>query len=121
MTPTTKLESMGTSSADRTDENDAKTTEDMEDAAYEVDELADAKPRKKRKIVKTNGEKKYLCPQNDCGKSYSRAEHLYRHQLNRMCESWSPHVTCNESLLTVLEIAPSPYTDATFQAAIVTL
>lgn len=46
------------------------------------DDLEDAKPKKKRRVVKT-GDKKYECPEPDCGKSYSRAEHLYRHQLNR--------------------------------------
>jgi len=69
----------------RADENVPKAEED-EDAAFEVDEvddLADAKPKKKRKIIK-NSDKKYQCPHGDCGKSYSRAEHLYRHQLNRM-------------------------------------
>lgn len=54
------------------------------DAEHEVDELADSKPKKKRRMIKLP-DKKYECPQPDCGKSYSRAEHLYRHQLNRMC------------------------------------
>ncbi|KAK3075751.1 hypothetical protein LTR53_000689 [Teratosphaeriaceae sp. CCFEE 6253] len=64
-------------------ENEPKAEED-EDAAFEVDEvddLADTKPRKKRKLIK-NSDKKYQCPHGDCGKAYSRAEHLYRHQLN---------------------------------------
>jgi hypothetical protein len=57
--------------------------EEEADAAYEVeDDLAESKPKKKRKLVK-NGDKKYQCPHADCGKAYSRAEHLYRHQLNR--------------------------------------
>jgi hypothetical protein len=57
--------------------------EDVEaDADHEVDDLADSKPKKKRRVVKLS-DKKYECPQPDCGKSYSRAEHLYRHQLNR--------------------------------------
>lgn len=34
--------------------------------------------KKKRKLAK----KKYSCPEDGCDKSYSRAEHLYRHQLN---------------------------------------
>lgn len=58
-----------------------RVDEEEDDAAYEVDELADAKPKKKRKVIQT-GDKKYQCPQPDCGKAYSRAEHLYRHQLN---------------------------------------
>lgn len=57
--------------------------EDLEaDADHEVDDLADSKPKKKRRVIKLS-DKKYECPQPDCGKSYSRAEHLYRHQLNR--------------------------------------
>ncbi|KXT09812.1 hypothetical protein AC579_10511 [Pseudocercospora musae] len=53
----------------------------MEDAEHEVDDLTETKPKKKRRVIKT-ADKKYECPQPDCGKSYSRAEHLYRHQLN---------------------------------------
>lgn len=53
------------------------------DADHEVDELADEKPKKKRRVIKIS-DKKYECPHPDCGKAYSRAEHLYRHQLNRM-------------------------------------
>lgn len=52
------------------------------DAEHEVDDLAEAKPKKKRRVVKLS-DKKYECPHPTCGKSYSRAEHLYRHQLNR--------------------------------------
>ena len=40
------------------------------------------KPRK-RKRSRKGLEKNFACPQAGCGKSYSRAEHLYRHQLNR--------------------------------------
>lgn len=38
---------------------------------------------RKRKRSRKGLDKKYMCPQHGCGKSYSRAEHLYRHQLNR--------------------------------------
>lgn len=55
---------------------------EMEDADHEVDDVTETKPKKKRRVIKTT-DKKYECPQPDCGKSYSRAEHLYRHQLNR--------------------------------------
>ncbi|KAF4541484.1 Pfs domain protein [Lasiodiplodia theobromae] len=46
-------------------------------------EDGDASPGslKKRRIRK-GLEKKFECPHEGCGKSYSRAEHLYRHQLN---------------------------------------
>ena len=40
------------------------------------------KPRK-RKRSRKGLDKKFDCPFEGCGKSYSRAEHLYRHQLNR--------------------------------------
>lgn len=42
-----------------------------------------APPKKKRKVVKLNPDKKFECKHEGCGKAYSRAEHLYRHQLNR--------------------------------------
>ncbi|EXJ92364.1 hypothetical protein A1O3_00914 [Capronia epimyces CBS 606.96] len=38
--------------------------------------------KKRRKVAKPNPDKKYECKHEGCGKSYSRAEHLYRHQLN---------------------------------------
>ncbi|KAK4554532.1 hypothetical protein LTR86_008386 [Recurvomyces mirabilis] len=63
------------------DEDGSREGEEDQDAAFEVDDLADAKPKKRRKVIK-NSDKKYQCPHSDCGKSYSRAEHLYRHQLN---------------------------------------
>ena len=40
-------------------------------------------PKKKRRVAKPNPDKKFDCKHEGCGKSYSRAEHLYRHQLNR--------------------------------------
>lgn len=61
-----------------------KSEEDVDAAYDDDDDLADSKPRKKRRVIKTS-DKKYQCPHSDCGKSYSRAEHLYRHQLNRTC------------------------------------
>ncbi|KAI9763457.1 MAG: hypothetical protein M1835_007805 [Candelina submexicana] len=39
-------------------------------------------PSRKRRRSRKGLDKKFECPQPDCGKSYSRAEHLYRHQLN---------------------------------------
>lgn len=40
-------------------------------------------PRKRKRSKKSEVEKKFECKHEGCGKSYSRAEHLYRHQLNR--------------------------------------
>ncbi|KAK6340842.1 hypothetical protein TWF696_009161 [Orbilia brochopaga] len=38
--------------------------------------------KRKRRRSRKGMDKKYECTHPDCGKSYSRAEHLYRHQLN---------------------------------------
>ncbi|KAK5939339.1 hypothetical protein PMZ80_008643 [Knufia obscura] len=42
----------------------------------------DEPPKKRRRTAKPNADKKFECRYEGCGKSYSRAEHLYRHQLN---------------------------------------
>ncbi|KAK3390524.1 fungal-specific transcription factor domain-containing protein [Podospora didyma] len=39
-------------------------------------------PARKRRRSRKGLDKKFECPEKNCGKSYSRAEHLYRHQLN---------------------------------------
>ena len=69
-----------------------------EDRADEVtgDELEESTSKlgngqhRKRKRSRKGLDKKYHCPHDGCGKSYSRAEHLYRHQLNRS----SSHEPC---------------------------
>jgi hypothetical protein len=43
----------------------------------------DAPGSRKRRRSRKGLDKKFECPHEGCGKSYSRAEHLYRHQLNR--------------------------------------
>jgi hypothetical protein len=43
----------------------------------------DATGSRKRRRSRKGLDKKFECPHEGCGKSYSRAEHLYRHQLNR--------------------------------------
>jgi hypothetical protein len=74
-------------------DQEEREDEDIEvDADHEVDDLADSKPKKKRRIIKLS-DKKYECPHPECGKAYSRAEHLYRHQLNRMCSPMT--ITCS--------------------------
>ena len=45
---------------------------------------AEDKPKKRRRSSKIITEKKFECKHPGCGRQYSRAEHLYRHQLNRM-------------------------------------
>ncbi|GAT19553.1 C2H2 finger domain protein [Aspergillus luchuensis] len=39
-------------------------------------------PRKRKRTRKVQTDRKFECTFEGCGKSYSRAEHLYRHQLN---------------------------------------
>lgn len=60
----------------RSDEFDADGDQGMEDAT-------DDKPSKKKRRFIKDLDKKFDCPHTGCGKKYSRAEHLYRHQLNR--------------------------------------
>lgn len=43
---------------------------------------SDGGPARKRRRSRKGLDKKFECPEKGCGKSYSRAEHLYRHQLN---------------------------------------
>ncbi|KAL2812661.1 fungal-specific transcription factor domain-containing protein [Aspergillus cavernicola] len=43
---------------------------------------ANVPPRKRKRTRKVQVERKFDCSFEGCGKSYSRAEHLYRHQLN---------------------------------------
>lgn len=38
---------------------------------------------RKRRRSRKGLDKKFECPHPSCGRTYSRAEHLYRHQLNR--------------------------------------
>ncbi|EGE08202.1 zinc finger protein zas1 [Trichophyton equinum CBS 127.97] len=42
----------------------------------------DGSPKKRKRTRKAATGKKFECKHKGCGKSYSRAEHLYRHQLN---------------------------------------
>lgn len=54
--------------------------DDMDHAGHDG---SGAGSSKKRRRSRKGLDKKFECPQEGCGKSYSRAEHLYRHQLNR--------------------------------------
>ena len=68
-------------------ERDRSTTaKEEEDSAVEKESGTGAsgsgKPRK-RKRSRKGLDKNFPCPHQGCVKSYSRAEHLYRHQLNR--------------------------------------
>ena len=46
---------------------------------------------RKRRRSRKGLDKKFECPHEGCGKSYSRAEHLYRHQLNRTSSAQQLH------------------------------
>lgn len=62
---------------------------DREDSGEDGAE-GEAGGSRKRRRSRKGLDKKFECPHEGCGKSYSRAEHLYRHQLNRMSiGSWS--------------------------------
>lgn len=61
----------------------AKADEDScDDKENGAEASANGKPRK-RKRSRKGLEKNFPCSHQGCCKSYSRAEHLYRHQLNR--------------------------------------
>ena len=70
----------------RQDRDRSTTAKEEEESGDEKDGGAGAfgngKPRK-RKRSRKGLDKNFPCPHQGCGKSYSRAEHLYRHQLNR--------------------------------------
>lgn len=65
-------------------------SEDM-DAEHEIDDAVNDRPKKKRRMIRIP-DKKYECPHENCGKCYSRAEHLSRHQLNRKCTLTRGHL-----------------------------
>jgi len=59
---------------DRSDNNDQQD--------QQAEHSGEGPPKKRRRTAKPNADKKFECQHPGCGKSYSRAEHLYRHQLN---------------------------------------
>jgi len=46
----------------------------------------DQPSKRRRRSRRAPSDRKFECTHEGCGKSYSRAEHLYRHQLNRMLQ-----------------------------------
>lgn len=73
----------------RQDRDRSTTAKAEDDSGEEKEDGGDdtgGKPRK-RKRSRKGLEKNFPCPHQGCGKSYSRAEHLYRHQLNRESSS----------------------------------
>jgi len=63
--------------------NRESDTGEEDDRVGEADAGVGAGSSKKRRRSRKGLDKKFDCPHEGCGKSYSRAEHLYRHQLNR--------------------------------------
>ena len=67
---------------DRDRSSTAKAEDESGDDKQVGSNGTNGKPRK-RKRSRKGLEKNFACSQLGCGKSYSRAEHLYRHHLNR--------------------------------------
>ncbi len=70
----------------RRQDRDRSTTARGEDESGDEKENGDGilgGKQRKRKRSRKGLEKNFPCPHQACGKTYSRAEHLYRHQLNR--------------------------------------
>ena len=68
---------------DRESPDDGRVDEESGDDIDENASKLGNGQHRKRKRSRKGLDKKYHCPHEGCGKSYSRAEHLYRHQLNR--------------------------------------
>ena len=65
----------------RDDHSEEPVTNESHAAARSSEVSVDGQPNKSRN--KFDYDKRFECKFSGCGKSYSRAEHLYRHQLNR--------------------------------------
>lgn len=88
---------------------------DREDSGDEGPDGETGGSRKRRRSRK-GLDKKFECPHEGCGKSYSRAEHLYRHQLNRTPSSVCTS-TAGRSIADALQTTPSRSTTAISQTA----
>ena len=85
------------------------SSDDAQIAEEEIENPSMEPPKKKRRVVKPNPDKKFECKHEGCGKSYSRAEHLYRHQLNR---EYCLFLLAFSLLMIRLKILPRLYTVA---------
>lgn len=100
------------------DENGAVTENDLINSNPAVN----GPPKKRKRTRKISLDKRFECKHEGCGRSYSRAEHLYRHQLNRMSTGLeSPRG--NQLFLTqytcfLFQIPPSRFIDVTSRTAI---
>lgn len=101
--------------------NDAQDDQ-MEDGYNNNDNSSnsDEGPNRKRRRSRKGLDKKFECPHEGCGKSYSRAEHLYA----LTTPPFHPHQVLISQLITILAIdislitTPSRYTSVIFQSAI---
>jgi len=55
------------------------SSDDVKVADGGAENVGGPPPKKRRRVAKPNPDKKFECKHEGCGKSYSRAEHLYRH------------------------------------------
>ena len=98
----------------RQDRERSSTAKADEDSCDEKENgagtLANGKPRK-RKRSRKGLDKNFPCPHHGCGKSYSRAEHLYRHQLNRKF-NFTPIFLCSTAFDDLEKILRKKYTFA---------
>jgi hypothetical protein len=76
---------------------------------------------RKRRRSRKGLDKKFECPHEGCGKSYSRAEHLYRHQLNRelllVASFHIADIAIGSEIANAAQTIPSKSTTATFPTA----
>lgn len=79
---------------------------------------SEEKPKRRRRAAKIITEKKFDCKHPGCGRQYSRAEHLYRHQLNRKPSSITYP---GEHVLIQDQTIPSRYFGVIIQIAIANL
>lgn len=84
---------------------------------------SDDGPNRKRRRSRKGLDKKFECPHDGCGKSYSRAEHLYA-LISPNRSQLTPIMILNSQLIPILVIdtssttTPSKYTNAIFRSAI---
>lgn len=65
----------------RRDSNGNTRARDTDSDPADTSIAGNGSTKKRKRAIPTD--KKFECKHEGCGKSYSRAEHLYRHQLNR--------------------------------------
>jgi hypothetical protein len=86
-----------------------RRTRDSDDNDDDLDDGSVPPPgsSKKRRRSRKGLDKKFECPHEGCGRSYSRAEHLYRHQLNRKFAASGVTLVFRSLLSTVLRACSS--------------